>query len=106
MSGSVWPAANWSDRPGGPRGRRKRRARAYDHHTRPGGNGWAELLTLVGSVRRLAFDRTLPPSEALGRIRDAYHDYDQQGACSDGSLSHRQPPPGCVGDLGAFLCAL
>jgi hypothetical protein len=27
-------------------------------------------------VRRLAFDRTLPPSEALGRIRDAYHDYD------------------------------
>ncbi|HET6753002.1 MAG TPA: hypothetical protein VFH23_03500 [Jiangellaceae bacterium] len=36
----------------------------------------AELLRLVGAVRRLAFDRTLPPSEALGRIRDAYHDYD------------------------------
>jgi hypothetical protein len=34
------------------------------------------LLTLVGSIRRLAFDRTLPPSEAMGRIRDAYHDYD------------------------------
>jgi hypothetical protein len=45
----------------------------------PGRDGWAELLTLVGSVRRLAFDRTLPPSEARGRIRDAFQDYDQQG---------------------------
>jgi hypothetical protein len=40
------------------------------HHT------WAELLTLVGAVRRLAFDRTLPPPEALGRIRDVFQDYD------------------------------
>jgi hypothetical protein len=31
-------------------------------------------------VRRLAFDRNLPPSEAMGRIRDALQDYDQQGA--------------------------
>jgi hypothetical protein len=37
------------------------------------------LLTQVGSVRRLAFDRTLPPAEALGRIRDAYQDYDHHG---------------------------
>ena len=29
---------------------------------------------------RLAFGRSLPPSEALGRIRDAFHDYDNQGA--------------------------
>jgi hypothetical protein len=43
------------------------------HHT------WAELLRLVGAVRRLAFDHNLPPSEALGRIRDAFHDYDYQG---------------------------
>jgi hypothetical protein len=43
----------------------------------PGRHGWAELLTLVGAVRRLAFDRTLPPpAEALGRIRDAFADYD------------------------------
>jgi hypothetical protein len=28
------------------------------------------------AVRRLAFDRSLPPSEALGRIRDAFHEYD------------------------------
>jgi hypothetical protein len=42
----------------------------------PGRHGWAELLRLVGAVRRLACDRTLPPPEALGRIRDAYCDYD------------------------------
>ena len=42
----------------------------------PGRHGWANLLVLVGAVRRLAFDHTLPPSEALGRIRDAFHDYD------------------------------
>jgi hypothetical protein len=36
-------------------------------------------LRLVGAVRRLAFDHNLPPSEALGRIRDAFHDYDYQG---------------------------
>ena len=27
---------------------------------------------------RLAFDRTLPPPEAPGRIGDAFHDYDHQ----------------------------
>jgi hypothetical protein len=42
-------------------------------------HGWAELLTLVGAVRRLAFDTSLPPTEALGRIRDAFQDYDQAG---------------------------
>ena len=39
------------------------------HHT------WAELLRLVGAVRRAAFDRTLPPPEALGSIRDAFHEF-------------------------------
>ena len=43
----------------------------------PGCHTWAELLRLTTAVRRLAFDRTLPPSEALGRIRDAYRDYDR-----------------------------
>jgi hypothetical protein len=37
------------------------------------------MLTLVGAVRRLAFDRTLPPAEALGRIRDLFRGYDRQG---------------------------
>ena len=45
----------------------------------PGNHGWAELLTLVGSVRRLAFDRSLPPVEALARIRDEYQEHDRQG---------------------------
>jgi hypothetical protein len=40
-------------------------------------HSWAELLTLVGAVRRLAFDTSLPPTEAMGRIRDAYRDYDE-----------------------------
>jgi hypothetical protein len=39
--------------------------------------------TPVGAVRRMAFDRTPPPAEALGRIRDAYHDYDKQGGISE-----------------------
>jgi hypothetical protein len=43
----------------------------------PPRHGWADLLHLVGAVRRLAFDRTLPASEALGRIRDAFADYDR-----------------------------
>ena len=41
----------------------------------PGRHGIAELLTLVGEIRRLAFG-TLPPIEALGRIRDAFREYD------------------------------
>jgi hypothetical protein len=41
----------------------------------PGRHGWAELLTLVGTIRRFAFG-TLPPVEALGRIRDAFREYD------------------------------
>ena len=43
------------------------------HHT------WAELLRLVGAVRRLAFDISLPPTKAMGRIRDAFQDYEHRG---------------------------
>ena len=43
--------------------------------TEPPHRGWAELLTLVGEIRRLAFGN-LPPVEALGRIRDAFREYD------------------------------
>jgi hypothetical protein len=39
-------------------------------------HGWAELLTLVGAVRRLAYDRTLAPDDAMRRIRDAFDVYD------------------------------
>ena len=48
-----------------------------------GRHGWAELLRLVDTVRRLAFSGNLPPAEALGRIRDAFHDYDHQGAVGE-----------------------
>jgi hypothetical protein len=48
----------------------------------PEPSGIAELLRLVGAVRRLAFDRSLPPPEALGRIRDAFCEYD--GEFDDG----------------------
>jgi hypothetical protein len=41
----------------------------------PGRHGINKLLTLVGEIRRLAFG-TLPPIEALGRIRDAFREYD------------------------------
>jgi hypothetical protein len=44
----------------------------------PGRHGWAELLTLVGAVRRLAHDTTLSPIEAVGRIHDAFADYDRE----------------------------
>jgi hypothetical protein len=42
----------------------------------PGNHTWVELLRVVGAVRRLAFDGTLPPTEAMGRIRDAFTVYD------------------------------
>jgi hypothetical protein len=35
----------------------------------PGRHGWAELLSLVGAVRRLAFDRSLAQKGLLPRLR-------------------------------------
>jgi hypothetical protein len=37
---------------------------------------WAELLTLVGAIRRIAYDVTLEAGDAMRRIRDAFADYD------------------------------
>jgi hypothetical protein len=34
------------------------------------------LLRLVGDVRRLAYDRSLAPDDAMGRIRDRFGVYD------------------------------
>ena len=42
----------------------------------PGRHGWAEMLTLVGAIRRLAYDRSLAPDDAMRRIRDTFADYD------------------------------
>ena len=37
---------------------------------------WAELLALVGAVRRIPHDSTLAPDDAMRRIRDAFRAYD------------------------------
>jgi hypothetical protein len=42
----------------------------------PARHGWAELLRLVDALRRLAYDFTLAPDDAMRRIRDAFCDYD------------------------------
>jgi hypothetical protein len=42
----------------------------------PGRHGIAELLALVGSVRRLAYARSLAPDDAMRRIRDTLGEYD------------------------------
>jgi hypothetical protein len=47
---------------------------ASSHPCRPIAQIWPRPHHSPGG--RLAFDRTLPPPEALGRIRDAFADYD------------------------------
>jgi hypothetical protein len=42
----------------------------------PGRHGWVELLRLVDAVRRLAYDRSLAPDDAMRRIRDRFGEYD------------------------------
>jgi hypothetical protein len=45
----------------------------------PGSNhGWAELLALVGAIRRLADDRSLEPDDAMRRIRHLFLDDDHR----------------------------
>jgi hypothetical protein len=41
---------------------------------------WAKLLTLVGAIRRIAYDVTREAGDAMRRIRDLYADYDAGGA--------------------------
>ena len=54
----------------------------------PGRHGWAELLRLVGDLRRLAYDRALAPDDAMRRIRDRFGVYD--GTIDDeGNLPRR-----------------
>jgi hypothetical protein len=42
-------------------------------------HGWADLLALVGAIRRIAYDVTLEAGDALRRIRDVYAEYDAGG---------------------------
>jgi hypothetical protein len=46
----------------------------------PARHSIAELLTLVGAIRRIAYDVTLEAGDALRRIRDLYAEYDAGGA--------------------------
>jgi hypothetical protein len=48
----------------------------------PGRHGIAELLTLVGDLRRLAYDRSLDDADRARRIRDRFGVYD--GTIDDG----------------------
>ena len=41
-----------------------------------GRHGWAELLALVGDLRRLAYDRSLDDADRARRIRDRFGVYD------------------------------
>jgi hypothetical protein len=44
----------------------------------PGRYSWAELLALVGAIRRIAYlpSYTMDCDEQMRRIRDLFHDYD------------------------------
>ena len=44
-----------------------------------GEHGIADLLRLVGAVRRVAYDITLEAGDALRRIRYLYAEYDERG---------------------------
>jgi hypothetical protein len=42
----------------------------------PGRHGIAELLALMTAIRRIAYNRSLAPDDAMRRIRDAFAEYD------------------------------
>jgi hypothetical protein len=51
--------------------------RVLQHPTAEHPHTWAELLTLVGAVRRIAYDVTLEAGDALRR--DLYAEFDERG---------------------------
>ena len=53
-----------------------RRREAPSIHIPAGHHTWAELLRLVGAVRRLAFERSLDDADRARRIRDRFGEYD------------------------------
>jgi hypothetical protein len=46
-------------------------------------HGWAELFALVGDLRRLAYDGSLAPDDAMRRIRDRFLIYDHPEVDAD-----------------------
>ena len=51
----------------------------------PHRHGWAELLTLVGAIRRIAYlpSYTMDCDEQMRQIRDLFHDFDHPEAGDD-----------------------
>jgi hypothetical protein len=49
-----------------------------DNVPEPGRHGWAELLTLVGDIHRIAYlpSRSMTCEGQMSRILDLFHDYD------------------------------
>jgi hypothetical protein len=56
----------------------------------PGRHGWAELLRLVDGVRTLAYDQSLAPDDAMRRIRDRFHEYDETRARRERPMTTRR----------------
>ena len=48
----------------------------------PGRHGWADLLTLVGAIRAIAYEppHRSAPDDQMTRIRDLFLDYDHPEA--------------------------
>jgi hypothetical protein len=44
---------------------------------------WSDLLTLVGAIRRIAYNPTMAPDDEMRRIRDLFLDYDHPEAAGD-----------------------
>jgi hypothetical protein len=45
----------------------------------PGRHSIAAVLAFVDRLRAIAFDRSLPPAEAVGRIRDEFRSHSGEG---------------------------
>jgi hypothetical protein len=52
-------------------------------HDEPGRHGWAELLTLIDSIRAVAYNPSLAPDDQMRRIRDLFLDYDHPEPVGD-----------------------
>ena len=62
-----------------------RRVRYLPTARAPGRHSWAELFTLIGAIRRIASDRDPAAVEAMGRIRDAFAEYEENRAGDRGN---------------------
>jgi hypothetical protein len=57
----------------------------------PPRRGWAELLGLVGDLRRLAYDPSLDDADHTRRLRDRFGQYDADSTTKDYRGTQRRP---------------